>query len=376
MKRILSLLLTLTLLLVLAGCNPATSGNAIKIGGLAPLTGNVSVYGIAATNGAKMAIEEINAAGGVLGRKIDFNVLDEKGDVTEAVNAYQKLVSEKIDLLIGDVTTKPSISVAQRAAQDGMPMITPTGTGADITKQGNNVFRTCFIDPYQGKIMADFAADTLKVKNVAVISNAADDYSVGLTKAFEAQARAKGLNVVASETYGAKDVDFKAQLTKIAAAKPDALFVPDYYERIAMIIKQAKEAGLSVPMLGGDGWDGVVGQFKDNPADADGHYFANHYSMQDPDPKVQNFLKNYQNKYKTEANSFAALGYDTVYVVKAALEKAGSTDKKAVIQALAQTNFSGITGSFTFDAERNPVKSVAITTIKDGKYVLHSTVKP
>ncbi len=351
------------------------AGGSIKIGGLAPMTGDVSVYGIAASNGAKLAFGEINKNGGINGQQIDFVVLDEKGDVTEAINAYNKLVDqEKVVAILGDVTSKPTISVAQLAAKTNMPLLTPTATALDVTKQGSNIFRACYIDPFQGKIMAVFAADTLKVKKVAVIYNSGDDYSVGLMEAFKAEAASKGLELVASEGYSKGDTDFKAQLTTIAESGAEALFVPDYYNTVSLIANQAKTVGLTIPLMGADGWDGIltVGE----PTEIEGYYFCNHYSTQDSDPKVQNFLAAYKSAYGEEANALAALGYDAAYILAEAIKKAGSTDSAAIVKALAETDYTGVTGNVKFDADRNPTKSVTIIQIKNGAYSFFSKIAP
>lgn len=358
-----------------AAATTAATGGVIKIGGLAPLTGDVSVYGIAAANGIKLALAEINKAGGVLGKQIEYIVYDEKGDATEAVNAYNKLADQdKVIALIGDITSKPTIAVAKLAAKINLPMISPTATALDVTTQGTNVFRACFIDPFQGKVMASFAATSLKAKKVAVIFNSGDDYSVGLTEAFKAEAKVLGLEVVASESYSKGDTDFKAQLTKIAAAKPEALFVPDYYNTVTLIANQVKSVGLTIPLLGADGWDGVLTVAKKE--EVEGFYFCNHYSAEDTDPKVQSFLKNYRDTYKLEANALAALGYDAAYILTNAIKKAASTDKAAIITAMNATDYTGVTGNIKFDKDRNPSKSVAITLIKDGKYTFFSKVAP
>lgn len=346
------------------------TGDTIKIGGLAPLTGNVSVYGIAASNGAKLYINEINAAGGVLGKQVEFLVEDEKGDATEAVNAYNKLVNDGIVALIGDVTSKPSIAVAQVAADEGLPMIAPTATAAEVTMAGTNVFRACFLDPFQGETMATYASTKLNAKTAAVLYNVGDDYSVGLYEAFEAKCKELGLEIVTVESYSTGDMDFKAQLTNIVAKEPDVLFLPDYYNTVVLIASQAKEVGSKAILLGADGWDGVLTVAED-PAALEGSYFCNHYSTQDESEIVQNFLKNYQAEYGEVPNSFAALGYDAAKILLAAIEKAGSADDKpAVIAALQDTQVDGVTGGITFDAGGDPIKSASIITIKDGAYSL------
>ncbi|MDI9497890.1 MAG: ABC transporter substrate-binding protein [Bacillota bacterium] len=351
---------------------PASDDEPIVIGGLAPLTGGVSVYGIASDNGTQLAIDEINAAGGINGRQIKYVVLDEQGDEEQAVTAYDRLVNEyNIVALIGDVTSKPSIAVAQRAARDGLPMIAPTATAADVTLQGKNVFRVCFLDPDQGRTMADFAKNNLNVTKAAVIHNASDDYSVGLAEAFIAQAKELGIEIVSEQTYVQDDKDFRTQLTTIAAAGPDILYAPDYYGTDILILNQAKDAGLNVPLLGGDGWDGILTQTaEDNPKEADGNYFTNHYATSDESPIVQDFLKAFEAKYNEVPISFSALGYDAAHILAAAIERAGSTDKDAIVAALNQTDYEGVTGHITFDENGDPLKPISIIEVVDGAYKL------
>lgn len=356
----------------------AAEGESIKIGGLAPLTGSLSVYGNAVNNGVLLAVEEINAQGGINGRPIEYIVYDEKGDTTEATNAYDKLVQDGIVALIGDVTSTPSIAVAQRAAKDNMPMITASGTAMAITQAGKNVFRTCFTDPYQGDFMAKYAAEKFGVKKSAVIYDPGNDYCVGLTEAFVARCEALGVEVVAQETYTATDVDFKAQLTKIQQAAPEVIFLPDYYETNIQIIRQARASGIDVPFLGGDGWDGVLMEDvigAKGSTDADNTYFTNHYSDKDTGERIQNFLKDYKAKFNIDAVSFAALAYDSVYIVADAIAKAG-TERAAIVDQMAQTDYEGVTGHITFDENRNPIKSVSVIKIDQGEYTLFDKVAP
>ncbi len=384
-KSILLVLLAVVLLLASCGKSPeskdpspetegaATAGETIKIGGLAPLTGDVSIYGIAVNNGVKLAIKEINAKGGVLGKEVDYIVYDEKGDPVEATNAYNRLVNDdKIDALIGDVTSGPSIAVAQRAARDNMPMITASGTSADITKQGANVFRACFIDEVQGDLMAAFVAKNLQLKKAAILYCVSDNYSQGLTDAFVARCEKEGIEIVANENYSSGDTDFKTQLTKIMSAEAEVLYVPNYYNDNIMIVRQAKQVGLDVPYLGGDGWDGVLSEnvIGEDKNDADGSYFTNHYAKDDPNEKLQAFLKAYQEEYNAEAVSFSALGYDAAMIMLQAIEEAGSTDSDAVVAALKNIKYEGVTGDITYDAENNPIKTVTIILIKDGEYTM------
>lgn len=381
MKKFFSTLLGLSMLLVACGeqkTEQKTSTETvetIKIGAIGPLTGPVAIYGISATNGTQLAIEEINANGGVLGKQLELNLLDEKGDTTEAVNAYNKLLDWGMVALIGDVTSKPTVAVAELAAQDGIPMVTPTGTQLNITEAGSNIFRVCFTDPYQGEVMAKFAKDNLNAKTVAIMVNNSSDYSDGVAKAFAEEATNQGIEVVAQEGYSDGDKDFRSQLTKIASKNPDVLFVPDYYEQDSLIAIQAREVGLTSNILGPDGWDGVVKTVdKSSYSAIEGVYFANHYSIKDTSEKVQNFITNYKAKFNDEPSAFSALSYDTVYLIKEAMEKAGTTDKEALTKAIKEAQFSGVTGSLTFDEKNNPVKGVTVIKIVNGDYTFDSVI--
>ncbi len=382
-KRFLAMVLAAAMMLTaMVGCgngntqdggnanNAGATGDTIKIGGLAPLTGDVSVYGVAVDNGVKMAVEEINADGGVLGKQIEYIVYDEKGDATEAVNAYNKLVqSDNVVAIIGDVTSKPTLAVAQQAAKDKVPLITASGTAENITQAGENIFRACFIDPFQGELMASYASKKLEKKTAAIIYNISDDYSKGLYEAFEAAAGDLGIEVVQVEGYGKGTVDFKAQLTNIKSKNPDVIFLPVYYQDVALIAVQAKELGIEAQFLGADGWDGVIGQVDESNMDAvNGAYFCSQYSAQSDDPNLQAFLSKYKETYGMDASQFAVLGYDAMKMLAQAISEAGSTDSAAITSAMAAIDFTGLTGHMTFDENRNPVKSAAITQIDNGEY--------
>lgn len=402
MKKFLSALMVTALAVSMAACSPKTEtpapetdntkneqtedekapeetalGDQILIGGLAPLTGNVAVYGITATNGAKLAFDEINAKGGILGKQIKFDILDEKGDESEAVSAYKKLSSQGMVALLGDITSKPTMAVAAEAADENMPMVTPTATAADVTTYGSNIFRVCFIDPFQGETMANYASETLKAEKAAVLYNTSDDYSSGIANAFKDKAESLGIEVVAFEGHGATDVDFKTQLTNIKQADPDVLLIPNYYAQVALIAPQAKEVGLEATLLGADGWDGVTAAVAaDNLSVLEDAYFCNHYSIKDEAEKVQNFITAYKNKYGEEPSAFAALSYDAAYIIANAIEKAGSADKDAINEALKNTEYDGVTGKMTFDENNNPVKAVTIVKIVNGDYTFDSIVEP
>lgn len=381
MKKIIMLLLVLMIVLTSCGTNnekkedSADNSKEIIIGGLAPLTGPVSSYGIAASNGAKMAFEEINSNGGVLGKKIKFLLEDEKGDATEAVNAYNKLIEEGAIAILGDITSKPTLAIAEIAKEDGTPVISPTATMLNITEGRESVFRVCFTDPYQAEILAKYAKENLKAKSVALLTNNSQDYSKGISEAFKKKSKELGMTVLIDEGYAEGDIDFKAQLTNIASKNADVLLIPDYYQSVALIASQAKEVGLKSILLGGDGWDGVIEQLDKSALNVvEGAIFANHYSYNDPNEKIKNFVEGFKKNFNSNPASFAALGYDGAYIIKEAIEKAGSTDKKEIVKALKEIEFDGVTGKLKFDSNNNPVKTVTITKIENGDYKLETVI--
>ena len=358
----------------LAGCGNKDgdkgTGDEIIIGGLAPLTGGVAQYGVAVNNAVQLAVKDINANGGILGKQIKYVYYDEKGDATEATNAYTRLVDQdKIVALIGDVTSVPCEAVAQLAARDNLPMITPSGTTESITTYGENVFRACFIDPYQGQLMADYAFKKLGAKTAAILYDTGDSYSSGIADAFEAKAKELGLTITNKEGYANGSTDFNAQLTKIKESNPDVLLLPVYYNDVVLIAKQAKDQGLTCTLLGGDGWDGVAAQLDEASADVVANaYFCSQYSASSTDEALQNFLKTYKETYNEEPSMFAVLGYDSMMIMAEAIEKAGSTDSDAIIAALKETNHQGLTGTTSFDDKRNPVREAIITSFEGLNY--------
>ena len=383
MKKFTLMLLGLSFLITACGgekeatTKKTDEAATIKIGGLGPLTGPLAIYGVTATNGSKLAFEEINKNGGILGKQVEFVLFDEKGDSTEAVTAYNRLVDEGVVALVGDITSKPSLAVAEIAAQDNMPMITPTGTQFNITEAGPNVFRVCFTDPYQGVILANLAKNNLKANTVAIMVNNSSDYSDGVAEAFIKEAERLGLKIVAKEGYAEGDKDFRAQLTKVAATNPDVLLVPDYYEQVALITTQAREVGVKSTFIGPDGWDGVAKALDSSAYGAvENSYFTNHYSVEDTNEKVQNFLKAYREKYKDEPSAFSALSYDAAYLMKDAIEKARSTDKDAIVKAMKESDFAGVTGHLRFDEKNNPVKAVTVLKVVNGNYTFDSVIQP
>ncbi|HIR47106.1 MAG TPA: ABC transporter substrate-binding protein [Candidatus Caccousia avicola] len=376
-KRILAALMALAMLGAFSGCsNTGDGGSAsggsdsdtIRIGGLAPLTGDAASYGVAVNNAIQMAVEDINANGGIDGKQIEYIYYDEKGDTTEATNAYNKLVQDdKVVAIIGDVTTKPTLAVAQTSQQDNIPIITATATAAEVTLTGPNIFRACFTDPFQGELMASYASEKLGATKVAVLSDMADDYSSGIAEAFVAKAEELGMQVVADEKYQDGDVDFKSQLTNIKGQNPDVLFLPVYYEDLRLISAQAKEVGVTAQLCGADGWDSVLTDNFDSSV-LNGGVFCSQYSTESTDERVQNFISAYKEKYEMDPNMFAVLAYDATNMMAQAISDAGSTDSQAIIDAMAALEYDGLTGRMTFDEDRNPQKSAVIVSIQDNAY--------
>ena len=366
-------------MMLIGGCGKSgevAKPETIKIGGMAPLTGALAIYGVTTTNGAELAVKEINENGGVLGKKIEYVMLDTKGDSTEAVMAYNKLVDEKVAGIIGEVTSKPTLAVAEVAVQDNMPLITPTGTQVDITEVGPNIFRVCFTNPYQGKVLAITSKERLGANTVAVMLNNSSDYSDGIAKAFIEESEKLGMKVMGVEGYSDGDKDFRPQLTKLAAMNPDAILIPEYYEQAALIATQAREVGVKSIFVGSDGWDGIAKTLDQSAyAAIENSHFTNHFSMEDQSEKIQDFLKDYREAYKEDPSAFSALGYDAVYMMKSAIEKAGSTDKQKIVDALKGIEYDGVTGYLTFDDHNNPIKAVTVLKIENGKYVFDSKVK-
>ncbi|MBI9010886.1 MAG: ABC transporter substrate-binding protein [Clostridiales bacterium] len=371
-KKLTLLLAVLVLLTtVFSGCSGAGGGDTIKLGVIGPLTGDYSMYGTAVANAAQLAADEINAAGGIDGKPVEIIAYDSKGDKTEAVNAYNRLRDQdEIVGLIGGTFSGTTLSIKEIAKEDNMPVLTPTATNGEVTLDASNIFRACYTDPYQGSTAAVFAADELKATKAAVLYNVEDPYSEGLAIAFKDQFGTTG-TVTNYEGYTKNDADFRAILTKIAAEDPDVLFLPDYIAKVGVILSQVEELGLNVVAIGGDGWDGIEGDYAEV---AEGHYFANHYAKTDESKVVQDFISAYEAKFESSPNALAALAYDSTYIMKSAIEAAGSTDSAAIIKALASTDMGGVTGHVVFDENGDPIKSISIIQILNGEHVLAAKV--
>ena len=355
-------------MMMAASCS-GKKNDTIKIGGIAPLSGGVAVYGTECKNGIDLAIEEINAAGGINGQKIEFICEDDEGDSAKSVNAYKKLVTkDRVKVIIGSLPSGCTMAITNLAQAQKVVQIAPAATAVAITDAGNYVFRACYTDPFQGKIGGKFAYENLGTKKAAILYDIGNDYSVGLTDNFTAEYTSMGGSIVSKESYSTGDKDFNAQLTKIKAANPEVIYLPDYYGTVALIAKQLRAQGINVPIVGADGWDGLTDNAGDEVLNG---YYSNHYSENSSSAAVQTFVKSFKAKYNKAPNSFAALGYDCVYMLRDAMKASGSTDDSAKIRdALEATSGDYVTGHIVFDANRNPVKSaVMIKLVKadDGK---------
>ena len=371
MKKALLLMTVIAMFVISCGGKKEAPSNVIKIGYAGPLTGDTAQYGVAVEAGLRMKIEEINAAGGINGKKLELISQDTKGDVNESVNIFKKLKGQdKVDIYVGNVLSGNSNAVAPLAQQMKAVMIDPAGTNIDVTKGKDFVFRTTFTDPYQGTAAAKYAAKN-GIKKVAILTNTSSDYSVGLAAAFKEEAAKQGLQVV-EEKYTKDDKDFKSILTNIKNQTPDAIFIPDYYGTVGLIATQAKELGMTAKYLGGDGWDGVQ---KDFAAVTEGAVFASQFAPDDTTPMVQKFIAAYKVKTGTDPNVFAALGYDTGNLIEAALKVAKDTSSEAVRDALKGLSLELVTGKLVFDADRNPQKAVTFVEVKGGKVVLKEKVQ-
>ena len=371
-------LLALWALLTLPGCpGPGASTNEILIGHYGSLSGSEATFGKSTDGGIQMAVEEINAAGGIGGKKVRLITYDDKGDAKEAGNAVTRLVTnDGVKAVIGQVASKLSLAGGPICQEHGVPMISPSSTNPAVTQVGDMVFRVCFIDPFQGSVCARFARDHIKAETAAILYDQSTPYSVGLMEEFEKAFVKAGGKVVRKETFQAGDQDFSSQLTQIRAADPQVVFIPVYYAQIGNIAQQARQLGIKVPFVGADGWES--GQLASLAAGAlDGSFYSNHYSQESDAPKIKEFLAKYKAKYGEIPDSMAALGYDAASVLFAAMKAAPSLDGKDLAAAIAKTkDFDGVTGKITLNENRDAVKPAVMLEIKDGKPTYVATIEP
>jgi len=365
------------------GGDAAADTNVIRIGQFASLTGTEATFGQQVSNGAKLAVEEINAAGGVLGKKIELITEDTESKPQATKNAVEKLLSkDRVIALVGEVASGRTLIAAPLATREKVPLLTPASTNEKVTmdESGNVrdwVFRICFIDPFQAQVMARFAAENLGLKQVAILKANANPYSVGLAENFAATFRSLGGTIVEEQGYEERQVDFKAQLTAIKAKNPQAIFVPGYYNEVSLIATQARELGITAPLLGGDGWDspeltkGAAGKA------LEGSYFSNHYSESDSSAIVQSFVQNYSRTYNEAPGAMSALGYDAMKIVARTIADAGTASPQAIRDGLAKlSGYNGVTGTISINEKHNATKPAVVLQIRDGKFAYHTTINP
>jgi branched-chain amino acid transport system substrate-binding protein len=387
MKKTTMVLATAALSLILFGCPPKTENAAgttdagsgeIVIGEYGSMTGGQATFGTSTHHGIMLAIEEINAAGGVNGRKLKVLSEDDQSKPEEAANTVTKLISQNnVIAVLGEVASSSSLAAAPICQANKVPMITPSSTNEGVTKVGDYIFRMCFIDPYQGEAMANYLTRQAHTTNAALLIDSKSDYSTGLGAAFKKTFLANGGRITIEQSYAQGDSDFKSQLTAIKATNPQVIFVPGYYNDIGQIAIQARDLGMKQPLAGGDGWESPK-LFEIGGKSLEGCFYSNHYHVDDPSPAVQNFVQKYQEKWSAKPDALAALGYDAARVLADALKRAGGTDGPKLRDAIAATkNFSGVTGMITLGPDRNPIgKKLAILEIKNGTTILKATVDP
>ena len=373
---------TLFLTVFLTGCDkpastPGAATGPIKVGEFASMTGSEATFGPSSHEGTLLAVDHLNAAGGVLGRKMELLMEDDQSQAGQPATVVRKLIArDGVVAVLGEVASSRSLEAAPICQQSQIPMISPSSTNPKVTAVGDYIFRVCFIDPFQGTVMANFARHTLHLKKVAVLTDVKSDYSLGLAKFFKEGFIADGGAIVAEQNYSSGDKDFSAQLTALKAVNPDGIFVPGYYTEVGLIALQARQLGLNVPLLGGDGWESSS-LIPIGGVSLEGSYFSTHYSPEDTSAAVQDFVKAFRAKYNETPNAMAALGYDSAMILADAMKRAGTTDGAKVRDALAATkDFQGVTGKITMDADRNASKPAVILAIRDGQFKYVETVSP
>lgn len=391
-KQQLVLVIIAALSIVLLGCHPkgeqaggggttATrggGGNEILVGEYGSLTGPQATFGQSTHNGIMMAVDEINAKGGIKGRKIRVITEDDQSKQEEAANAVTKLISQNnVIAMLGEVASSSSIAAAPICQANKVPMISPSSTNPEVTKKGDYIFRVCFIDTYQGESLANYVAQQIGVKTAAILTDIKSDYSQGLAQFFEQRFKKLGGKVVAKASYANGDSDFRSQLTSVKAANPEILFVPGYYTDIGQIAIQARDLGIKVPLVGGDGWESPK-LIEIGGKALEGCYYANHYFYADPTPIVHNFVQKYKDRFGQTPDALAALGYDAARVLADSMNRAAKVDGPSIRDAVAATkSFAGVTGAITIGPERDAVgKKLVIEDIKNGQLTLKATVEP
>jgi len=362
---------------VTLSCGANESKKEVLVGEYGSLTGGIATFGISTRDGSQLAFDDVNKKGGILGKQVRLLVEDDQSKPEEAGTVVTKLINQNhVVAMLGHVASSHSLAAAPLCQAAKVPMISPSSTNPRVTQVGDYIFRVCFLDTFQGAVMAKFAVDTLKAKRVAIFVDVRSDYSVGLQTFFGQAYKQRGGTIVAEQSFSQGDSDFRAQLTQIKATNPDAIYVPGYYTEVGTIVHQARELGITVPFLGSDGWDSPK-LWEIGGEALNGCFFSNHYSTDDPNPVVQKFVSDYKEKYKQVPDALAALAYDAARILADAMTRAGSTDGPKVRDAIAATkDFPGVTGGITINSERNAIKSAVIVKVENGKYLLQETIKP
>jgi branched-chain amino acid transport system substrate-binding protein len=362
-----------------SGSGSGSSGGSgeIVIGHYASMTGNTAHFGQDTDKAIRLAVDEANAAGGVLGRQVKVVTLDDRGDSAEAANAVTRLIDvEKVHAILGEVASSLSLAGGRVAQRRKIPMISPSSTNPKVTEVGDFIFRVCFLDPFQGKVMAKFARENLKLERVALLKDVKNDYSIGLSDAFKDAFQKMGGKIVVEQSYSQGDTDFSAQVTAIKNTDAQGIFIPGYYAEVGAIARTAQRLGVKLPLMGGDGWD-APDLFKIGGDALDNTYFSNHFAPDVASPKAKKFVDDFKAKYKIEPTGLGALGYDAATVLFDAMKRAGKTEPEPIKVALSQTkDFEGVTGKITIDPERNATKSAVVLKIEGGKAKFAATVAP
>ena len=355
-----------------------TADDKVRVGAVMSLTGDTAQYGLSALNGARMAIEEANASGGVAGRRVELIVQDTRSDSAETDVVVRRLAREyNVHVLVGEIVSSRSLAAARAAQSEGLPMLTPSATSPEVTSPGDFIFRSCYTDAFQGAAVARFAATNLGARRAAMLVQSDQRYSQELAAFIREAFVRRGGEVVAVQEYREGAADFSAQLVELSASRPDVVFVPGYYLEAGLLARQARALGLDAPFVGGDGWDSPRLYEIGGQALA-GDFFSTHFSAEDPDPQVQRFVADYRRLFGSTPDSFAATAYDAARIVLDAIARAPTLERRAIRDALASTkDFAGVTGTVTFNAERNAVKSVVVVRIgENGKQSVESHVAP
>lgn len=382
-QKLSKLLLAALILIAVVSCKKTDDGSQaaksseIIVGEVGSMTGSEATFGSSTHQGVELALKEINSNGGIKGKKLKLVTLDDQGKADEAATAVTRLISQdRVVAILGEVASSRSLAMASIAQANKIPMISPSSTNPKVTEQGDYIFRVCFIDPFQGQVMAKFAYENLNLKKVAVLRDLKSDYSIGLSDFFTAEFKKLGGQIVGEQTYSGGDTDFKAQLTSLRSKNAEALFIPGYYTDVALIARQATDIGIKVPLLGGDGWDSpklteIGGESLENS------YFSTHYSPEDTSPQIQDFIKRYKEAYGVIPDGLAAMGYDAALVLADSLKRAKSSSASDLRDAIAATkDFQGVTGKINIDSKRNAVKAATVLKIVKGEQKFAATINP